>query len=49
MIGIKQWQITLGSTIIRDRAAPHPEYGYLYSGGAEKMFVLQPCKYGSLK
>ncbi|TDB41616.1 RHS repeat domain-containing protein, partial [Photorhabdus khanii] len=49
MTGIKQWQITPGTAIIKGRAAPQLEYGSLYSGGAEQMFVLQPWKYGSLK
>lgn len=49
MTGMKQWQITPGTTVIRGRAGPQFEYGAQYGGGAEQMFVLQPWKYGSLK
>ncbi|WP_230545023.1 hypothetical protein, partial [Yersinia pseudotuberculosis] len=49
MTGIKQWQITPNTTIIRGRAAPQFEYGSQYSGGADQIFVLQPWKYGSLQ
>jgi len=49
MTGIKQWQITLATTIIRERAAPQFDSGVLYSGGAEQIFVLRPWKYGGLQ
>jgi len=49
MTGIKQWQITLDKTIIRGRAAPKFHKGSQYLGGSDKIFVLQPWKYGGLQ
>ena len=49
MTGLKQWQITPGTTVIRGTVAPQLKYGAQYTGGAEQMFVLQPWKYNSLQ
>jgi len=49
MKGIKQWQITPGTTIIRGPAAQQFHKGVLYPGGAEQIFVLQPWKHGGLQ
>jgi len=49
MTGIKQWQITPGTTIIRGRAAPQFAEGSRYIGGSDQIFVLEPWRYGGLQ
>jgi len=49
MTGIKQWQITPETTVLRSGTAPQMSYGGQYAGGAKQMFVLEPWNYGSLK
>jgi len=49
MTGIKQWQITPGTTIIRGRAASQFDEGPQYTGGAEQIFVLRPWEHGGLQ
>ncbi len=34
---------------LKGLAAPQLQFGPQYTGGAEQMFVLKPCKYGSLR
>jgi len=46
--GIKEWQIKPGTTMMRGRAVPQFEYGFLYSGGEEQIFVMQPWSHRSL-
>jgi len=49
MTGIKQWQITPGTIIIRGKAAPQLGKGSQYTGGSDQIFVLEPWKHGGLQ
>jgi len=49
MTGIRQWQITPGTTIIRGRVAPQLGRGAQYTGASDQIFVLKPWDYGSLQ